>query len=165
MLKSTRNRLKDSEKILLAPTHCKWSVFHASYSHTCRQSTMCHELVICTDQRPRCTHYTMFNLFDAYVLSVLNYGCEIWGFLKAEDISHIHRKFCKQMLHVKMSTNSTSLYAEVGRFPLFIGRQLRIIRYWLKLYSGKNGHCILNSIISEQCRLNESKPYVKKKLV
>ena len=23
---------------------------------------------------------TMFNLSDAYVTSILNYGCEIWGF-------------------------------------------------------------------------------------
>lgn len=59
----------------------------------------------------------MFNLFDAYVLSVLNYGCEIWGVLKAKNIERVHRKFCKQMLHIKMSANSTSLYAEVGRFP------------------------------------------------
>ena len=28
----------------------------------------------------------MFNLFDAYVISVLNYSCEVWGFIKAENI-------------------------------------------------------------------------------
>jgi hypothetical protein len=26
----------------------------------------------------------MFNLFDAYVLTVVNYGCKFWGFLKVE---------------------------------------------------------------------------------
>ena len=28
----------------------------------------------------------MYNLFDTYVLSVLNYWCEIWGYIKAENV-------------------------------------------------------------------------------
>jgi len=72
----------------------------------------------------------MFILFDAYVLSILNYNCEVWGFIAATNIERIHRKFCKRLLNVKLSTNSMSLYAEVGRFPLYIGRYLRIIQYF-----------------------------------
>ena len=64
----------------------------------------------------------MFNLFDTYVLSILNYNCEVWGFSKAENIERVHRKFCKWLLNVKMSTNSLSLYSELGRFPLYIER-------------------------------------------
>ena len=36
-----------------------------------------------------------FNLFDSLVASVLNYGAEVWGFMSAEGIERVHRKFCK----------------------------------------------------------------------
>ena len=42
----------------------------------------------------------MFNLFDSFVLSILNYSCEIWGFTRAENIERMHRKFCKWLLNV-----------------------------------------------------------------
>ena len=35
------------------------------------------------------------------------------------------------------------LAGERGRFPMFIGRQIRIIKYWLNLHSTKNENCIL----------------------
>jgi hypothetical protein len=73
----------------------------------------------------------MFNLFDAYVLSILNYNREVWGFNKAENIERVQRKFCKSLLNVKMSTNTLSLYFELGRFPLYIKRYFRIAKYWL----------------------------------
>lgn len=90
--------------------------------------------------------HIMFNLFDTYVVSILNYSCEIWGFMKADNIEKVHRKFCKRLINVKMSTNSVSLYSEMGRFPLFIGRYLRIIKYWLKLHGIKQRNCILSTI-------------------
>jgi len=58
----------------------------------------------------------MFNLFDAYVLSVLNYGCEVWGNINSEVLERVHKKFCKWVLNVKQSTNTLTLY---GEFPLF----------------------------------------------
>ena len=88
----------------------------------------------------------MFNLFDSFVLSILNYSCEVWGFYTAENIERAHRKFCKWLINVKMSTNNLSLAGEFGRFPLFIGRHVRIIKYWLNLYQSKNDNCILRSI-------------------
>ena len=84
----------------------------------------------------------MFNLFDTFVLSILNYACEIWGFSNAQNIERVHRKFYKWFLNVKMSTNNLSLYAELGRFPLFIARHTRIIKYWLSLYQTKQENCI-----------------------
>ena len=92
----------------------------------------------------------MFKLFDAYVLSILNYNCEVWGFIAATNIERIHRKICKRLLNVKLSTNSMSLYAEVGQFPLYIGRYLRIIKYFLKLHQKKQGNCILTTVINMQ---------------
>ena len=40
----------------------------------------------------------MLNLFDTYVQSILNYGCEIWGFIKADNIEIVHINFCKRKL-------------------------------------------------------------------
>ena len=36
----------------------------------------------------------MFNLFESFVGSILNYSCEVWGFATAENIERVHRKFC-----------------------------------------------------------------------
>jgi len=33
----------------------------------------------------------MFNLFDAYVASILNYGSGVWGFTKADNIERVQR--------------------------------------------------------------------------
>ena len=50
--------------------------------------------------------YIMLNLFDAFVAPILNYKYETWGFRRAENIGRIHRKFCKKLINVKISTNS-----------------------------------------------------------
>lgn len=92
----------------------------------------------------------MFNLFDSYILSIINYGSEIWGFLKSEILERIHKKFCKWIVNVKMSTNTLALYSEFGRFPLYIDRYIRIIKYWLNLNQTKTSNCILHTIMAQQ---------------
>ena len=47
---------------------------------------------------------------------------------------------------MKLSTNNLSLYGELGRFPLILGRQARIIKYWLNLHNIKNNNCILKTL-------------------
>ena len=91
----------------------------------------------------------MLNLFDSYVASILNYSSEVWGFIKAENIERVHRKFMKWLLNVKMSTTSSAVYGELGRFPLYIDREIRIVKYFLKLHDEKNNNCILSSTISK----------------
>ena len=85
-------------------------------------------------------------LFDSLVASILNYGCESWRFLNAECIERIHRKFLKYILNVKTSTNNYAVYKELGRYPLSIERQLRIIKYWFKLLDSANSNCILKQV-------------------
>ena len=36
---------------------------------------------------------TKLHVFDTYVSSVLNYGCEVWGFHLAHDIEKVHMNF------------------------------------------------------------------------
>ena len=49
---------------------------------------------------------TKLSLFDTYVGSVANYGCEVWGLHPAKDIEKVHLDFCKKILGVKKSTVS-----------------------------------------------------------
>lgn len=76
---------------------------------------------------------TVCQLFDAFVGATLNYGCEIWGFSKATEIERVHLKFCKFVLGVKRSTTNMGVYGELGRYPLYIERYVRIIKFWCKL--------------------------------
>ena len=77
-------------------------------------------------------------LFDAFVGSILNYSSEIWGYTKSKEIERIHLKFCKRILNVKPSTSSIGVYGELGRYPLYVNRYYRILKYWFKLKSTDN---------------------------
>ena len=45
----------------------------------------------------------------------------------------IHNKFCRKILGVKKSTNLAAIYGELGRIPMRIKRQIKMIKYWIKL--------------------------------
>jgi hypothetical protein len=77
-------------------------------------------------------------LFDAFVGSILNYASEIWGYTKSKEIERIHLKFCKRLLQVKLNTCNAAVYGELGRYPLFINRYVRIVKYWFKINSSNN---------------------------
>ena len=88
----------------------------------------------------------MLSLFDSFVGPILNYGCEVWGFARTDHLERVHSKFCKWLLNVKPSSSNVAIYRELGRLPLFVGRQIRIIKYWLKIIHVKNNNCILWNI-------------------
>ena len=90
---------------------------------------------------------TKLQVFDTYVSSVLNYGCEVWGFNMAKDVEKIHTDFCKRILKVRNCTPHFMLYAELGRFPLLISRKIRIVKYWIKLLNTEN--IILKSLYED----------------
>jgi hypothetical protein len=76
------------------------------------------------------------SLFDRMISPILNYGCEIWGLNKADPIEKVHVGFCKNILHVKSTTQNGVIYGELGRYPLLLNRQYRVIKYWLNIVSG-----------------------------
>ena len=80
----------------------------------------------------------LLQLFDTFVGSTLNYVCEITGFSKSKQIERIHLKFLRYILNVKQSTSTISLYGELRRYPLYISRNVRIIKYWCKLLKSEN---------------------------
>ena len=76
-----------------------------------------------------------------------NYSCEVWGYTKSKEIERIHLKFCKQLLRVNSNTCSAAVYGELGRYPLYIHRYIRIIKYWFKIKDSDN--IILNVVYNE----------------
>jgi hypothetical protein len=86
-------------------------------------------------------------LFDSLVTPILSYSSEIWGFTKSKEIERIHLKFCKRLLKVKQNTCSAGVYGELGRYPLYIQRYVRIIKYWFNVLNTEN--IILRKIYDE----------------
>ena len=82
-------------------------------------------------------------------ISVLSYGCEVWGFMNAERIERVHRKVCKYIINVKQTTNNNAWYSELGRYPLLIERRIRIVKYWFNLIRKSENNCIVNSVYNE----------------
>ena len=74
--------------------------------------------------------------------SVLNYPSEIWGFHRAKDIELIHKHFCRFVLKVGKTTPVSFLYGELGHYPMHINRQIRILKYWLRIITKKTKHCV-----------------------
>ena len=110
---------------------------------------MWHILSICN--RLSLNMETKLHVFDTYVSSVFNYGCEVWSFHPAHDIENVHVNFCKRILSVKRSATNVIL-SELGRTPLCIDRKIRILKYWLKLLKTKT--FILKSLYEDmlQCQ-------------
>ena len=77
-------------------------------------------------------------LFDAFVGSILSYASQIWGYSKSKEIERIHLKFCKHILKVRNSTSTMAVYGELGRYPLYISRYIKIVKYWHKIINTDN---------------------------
>ena len=71
--------------------------------------------------------------FDKIVQPILLYGCEICGFSNFAAIERIHLKFCKLLFNLKQSTPDCMVYSELGRYPMEIQINTRMITYWSKL--------------------------------
>ena len=75
----------------------------------------------------------IFDLFDKLISPILNYGSEVWGFAKADNIECVHLQFCKKLLSVKQCTQNDFVYGELGRCSFQPTRYRNIIKYWLKI--------------------------------
>ena len=52
---------------------------------------------------------------------------------RAPDIEKVHLEFLKSVLGVRRNTNTTMIYFETGRLPLYHVRILRMFKFWFKL--------------------------------
>jgi hypothetical protein len=67
----------------------------------------------------------------------------VWGFHKGVDIETLHLSVLKRVLKVRKSTSNYIVYFELGRFPLYINRYCRMLKYWFKILKTEN--CILKN--------------------
>jgi len=70
--------------------------------------------------------------------SILSYSSEVWGYTKSKEIERVHLKFCKRILNIRMNSSSIGVYGELARYPLYIQRYYRIIKYWCTLRQSNN---------------------------
>ena len=74
-------------------------------------------------------------LFDYMVVPIglLLYGCEIWGYENIDIIENIHINFMRRILPANTFTSSFTLYVVLGRIPLKLIINQRIISFWPEL--------------------------------
>lgn len=82
------------------------------------------------------------DLFDKLITPILNYSCEVWGFMQANQVERVHLSFCKKILGVKKSTQNDFVYGELGRTTYQTKRYFIIIKYWFKILSVQNNKYI-----------------------
>jgi len=84
---------------------------------------------------------TLLSLFDTYVSNILNYGCEVWGYDKADDVEKVHFSYLKRILKVrcgvtgKLLNSIKSMYSKLqccvkfnGHFSNFFTSNIGVIQ-------------------------------------
>ena len=81
----------------------------------------------------------LLELFDNTVTPILCYGSEIWGYENSTFIEQV-QLFSEKNTKIRKSTPlyMLMLYGETGRYPLHITNEVRMVKFWLALKSGKN---------------------------
>ena len=73
-------------------------------------------------------------MFDTYILPILEYHSELW--LRNNptgDLENIQLRYLKSLLSVRTQTPTLAVYAETGRYPLYVRQRLSCIKYWARL--------------------------------
>ena len=86
-------------------------------------------------RHPEMAPKTQLQLFDSLVKPILDYSCEIWGFLDANKLETIHLGFLKAVLGVRKTVPTPFVYTELNRMPLVITRKCSLVKYWLNILS------------------------------
>ena len=79
----------------------------------------------------------VIDLFEKFIVPILNYGSESWGFHDAPDIEKVQLRFYKRILGVKGTTQNDFIYGILGRVPMLIIRHCNIVKYWTNIILGK----------------------------
>ena len=74
-------------------------------------------------------HMSLRDVFDTLVKPIVLFNSEIWGININKELEQFHLSFMKRILGVKKSTNNCLIYAETGRYPLYICIYIRIVKY------------------------------------
>ena len=93
-------------------------------------------MLICSTGNCRRWHAETFGWMISSRNNLMTEIWHIWGFHSAPDIERVHLSFCKRIMCVKKSSQNAFVYGLLGRFPLELNRQCRIMSYWLKIVTG-----------------------------
>jgi hypothetical protein len=80
---------------LILPRFLKWQPLFSTNLH----ADCIHKAVFSLFNKIQDNYFnteTLLSLFDTYVKSIVNYGCEVWGFHKGVDIETLHLSFLKR---------------------------------------------------------------------
>ena len=72
-------------------------------------------------------------MFNTGVDPVLNYGCGIWGYSKANDSDLIHNRAIRYFLGVHKFTPIPALYGEMGWAPAHVKKKMCMLRFWNRM--------------------------------
>ena len=72
------------------------------------------------------------NLFEKLVFPIMLYGCEIWGDSTSVYFGNILPEI-KKILYLRPSTPSCMVYGEVGKLPLQVTIDKRLMSFWMRL--------------------------------
>lgn len=80
----------------------------------------------------------MLKLFDSCVLPILLYGSEVWGYETVDILERVHTKFCKIILRCSKFVHNSVIYAELGRYPIYLEINRRMLNFWSRLLLGSD---------------------------
>ena len=77
------------------------------------------------------------DLFEKMVVPICLYGSEIWGYANIDPVEVFYRKFVKRALGLQKSTPNCIIYGEIGKYPLALEIQKRMLSFWVNISEGK----------------------------
>ena len=136
-------RLTPTGNFTLALEHLKEKAMHA-FTSIRKHSTL-------NRLRPN----TASQIFDTMIFPILSYNSEIWGMYTKQDfkawdrspIEKLHLKFYKRYLEVNNKASNIACRAELGRLPLIIPTNQRIMKYLVYLNNKDNDSIVKQSFL------------------
>jgi hypothetical protein len=117
----------------------------------------------------------VFKLFDALILPVVSYGCQIWlpftflvrtltnpvvghhlPSIARDHLERLHLSFLKWTMGVHKKTSNTAVWGDCGRYPLGVTLLKQVFSYHERLVSldQQNSECLVRHAYKEQVALN-----------
>ena len=97
-------------------------------------------------------------IFKSQVMSVLEYGAEIWGNLtntQCRNFEKFQLQYLKSVLGVRKQKTTAGVYAETGQIPLQTSREFTAVKYWYRASSLPASHMV-NACYQELRKQDES---------
>ena len=73
---------------------------------------------------------TCIELFNTYILPILTYACEVWGFINTKEFDTFQLSFLKSLTLLRKSTANCMIYGDTGQFPISIHIKTQMISFW-----------------------------------